>query len=247
MRLQSRSWTSLVVLVILIAVVGGAAFLLLRGGEETPEPVASPSLVPTELVLPSPTPLPLPTATPAPYVYVVQEGDTMYSIAAVYGLTLEELVAANDLADPSLIRPGDELIIPGMAAPTPAQPLEATAVPPTAIPRPVMPTATPAGPPVFEIAGVLGAGNLEAEAVRIRNQGGPASLEGWSLSDSTGNEFVFPRLVLFPGVELTIHTIGGISTPTHLYWGRGEPVWDPGELIVLRDAAGETVDTYIVP
>jgi hypothetical protein len=171
----------------------------------------------------------------------------MYSIATAYGLTLEELIAANGLADPNLIRPGDQLVIPGLVAPTPDQPGEATAVPPTAIPRPALPTATPAGPPLFEIAGVLGAGNLDSETVRVRNRGGPASLEGWTLSDSAGNEFVFPRLVLFPGAELTIHTVGGMSTPTHLYWGRGEPVWDAGELIVLRDAVGETADTYIVP
>jgi murein DD-endopeptidase MepM/ murein hydrolase activator NlpD len=51
-----------------------------------------------------------PTAEPP--IYVVQPGDTLFSIAQRFGSTVEAIVAANDIADPSLIRVGQRLIIP---------------------------------------------------------------------------------------------------------------------------------------
>jgi LysM repeat protein len=169
----------------------------------------------------------------------------MSGIAAAFGVTLEELIAANGLTDPNLIRPGDMLIIPGQTASGELPP--DTAPLPTAPPRPEVPTPTPAGPPMVEIAGVLGAGNLEAEVVRIRNRGGAASLEGWTLSDPAGNAFTFPRLVIFPTGEVAVYSGLGETSPTALYWARSEAAWNAGELIVLRDEEGDTIDTYIVP
>jgi LysM repeat protein len=45
-------------------------------------------------------------------VYVVEEGDTLWSIAQDYDTTVEAIVAANDLDEPESIAIGDELIIP---------------------------------------------------------------------------------------------------------------------------------------
>jgi LysM repeat protein len=45
-------------------------------------------------------------------VYVVQPGDTVGKIAAMYGTTVEAIVQANGLADPNLISVGQQLIIP---------------------------------------------------------------------------------------------------------------------------------------
>jgi competence protein ComEC len=98
-----------------------------------------------------------------------------------------------------------------------------------------------------EIAAVVGAGDLEVEQVRVRNTGGMAILEGWALSSATGDRYVFPRLVLFPGGEVTVHSRSGQNTPTHLYWGREEPAWTSGEMVVLEDQDGVVVDTYLVP
>jgi len=42
-------------------------------------------------------------------IYVVQPGDTLYGIAAELGTTVEELAAANGIADPNLIVPGQEI------------------------------------------------------------------------------------------------------------------------------------------
>ena len=50
--------------------------------------------------------------TPEPPVYVVQPGDTLYSIAQRFGTTVEAIAATNDIADPSLINVGQKLVIP---------------------------------------------------------------------------------------------------------------------------------------
>ena len=44
--------------------------------------------------------------------YVVQEGDTLSSIAARFGVTEAAIQRANDLADPNAIFVGQELVIP---------------------------------------------------------------------------------------------------------------------------------------
>jgi LysM repeat protein len=54
-------------------------------------------------------------ATVAPLggqVYVVERGDTLFSIGQRFGVTVAEIVAANDLLDPDRLNVGDELIIP---------------------------------------------------------------------------------------------------------------------------------------
>ena len=93
----------------------------------------------------------------------------------------------------------------------------------------------------------MGAGDLAAEVVVVRNLGGLVSLEGWTLSDAEGNTFTFPTISLFADVQMRVHSTPGRSTPSDLYWGREAPAWNAGELITLRDEIGNVVDTYIVP
>ena len=50
--------------------------------------------------------------TPEPLTYVVQSGDTLYEIAQSFGMTVDALMAANDIADRALIVTGQKLIIP---------------------------------------------------------------------------------------------------------------------------------------
>lgn len=246
--MQSRNWTPVAIGVILLSAAVGLALLALgREPAPTPTPTPSPTATPAPSAVPLPSPLPLPSPTPGPLLYTVQEGDTLARIAAAYGVSLEELIAANGLSDPNLIHVGQVLVIPGGTAPISEEPSTPTPLPPTAPPTPILPTSTPSGPPLVEIGGVLGAGDLAAEVVRVRNRGGTALLEGWTLSDAAGNLFTFPRLILFPGGEVAVHSGPGSSTPTHLYWGRAEAAWESGELIVLRDREGAVVDTYIVP
>jgi murein DD-endopeptidase MepM/ murein hydrolase activator NlpD len=50
--------------------------------------------------------------TPEPQIYVVEPGDTLFGIAGRFGSTVEAIVAANGITDPSLINPGQKLVIP---------------------------------------------------------------------------------------------------------------------------------------
>ena len=49
----------------------------------------------------------------------VAPGETMYRIAKNYGITVEELSAANGISDPRTLALGQELLIPGFDTPTP--------------------------------------------------------------------------------------------------------------------------------
>ena len=60
---------------------------------------------------PDPSPAGAPVAT-TPGRYVVEPGDTLQAIAERHGLQPITLASANDLADPDLVEPGRELLIP---------------------------------------------------------------------------------------------------------------------------------------
>jgi LysM repeat protein len=60
--------------------------------------------------------------TGGPVVHVVQRGESLLTIAARYRTTWQAIAAANNLANPNLIVPGQRLTIPSGGAPPPAQP-----------------------------------------------------------------------------------------------------------------------------
>lgn len=51
--------------------------------------------------------------SPTPFVHSVQEGETLLDIALEYGLSLDQLLAANPGVDPHILSIGQELSIPG--------------------------------------------------------------------------------------------------------------------------------------
>ncbi|SIS49371.1 LysM peptidoglycan-binding domain-containing protein [Salimicrobium flavidum] len=69
------------------------------------------------LVLPG-SGTPSPTPSPSEGTYTVKSGDTMYSIARRYNVTVSLLASSNNIANPSLIRTGQVLKIPGTGSPT---------------------------------------------------------------------------------------------------------------------------------
>lgn len=89
-------------------------------------PTCTATALPTATSTPTRTPSPTPTLTPTPIVHVVQSGETLYSIARYYGVTVESLAKANDISTMSYLHPDDELLVPNEGQiPTPT-------VPPTA-------------------------------------------------------------------------------------------------------------------
>ena len=77
-------------------------------------------------------------------VHTIKAGETLSVIARKYGVKVGELAAANNIADPTKIRVGQELKVPGKAGvSTPSAPAPA----PVAEPEPVAPT--PSAPPAF--------------------------------------------------------------------------------------------------
>ncbi len=72
----------------------------------TPDP-AIPTATPTSV----PTPTPLPTAVPT--TYTVQFGDTLFGIAAAYGVSVVELAQLNGITNYNQLSVGQVLTIPG--------------------------------------------------------------------------------------------------------------------------------------
>ncbi len=62
-------------------------------------------------------------------VHRVQHGETLNSIALAYGITREQLIKANHLSNPNLIKVNQSLMIPGATPEIPDQPTLITAVP----------------------------------------------------------------------------------------------------------------------
>ncbi len=93
-----------------------------------PPPTATPTDTPSE---PTATPTPDATETPIPEptkdagIYTVQPGDTPIGIASALGISVDELMAYNNIKDPSSLRINQELKIPPQATDTP----EPTATP----------------------------------------------------------------------------------------------------------------------
>jgi LysM repeat protein len=80
-------------------------------------PVASPTPAP-----PSPTPGP----AGAPVTYKIQPGDSLSSIAQKFGVTVDDIVKANNIENPNEIYAGQEIIIPPPKPGGAGQPAEAT-------------------------------------------------------------------------------------------------------------------------
>ncbi len=70
-----------------------------------------------------PPAVPAPSPAPSGNVYTVQPGDTLSRIARRFGVSLNDLAAANGIVNRSFIRAGQQLKIPGaVPPPSPAEP-----------------------------------------------------------------------------------------------------------------------------
>ncbi|MCY4464319.1 MAG: LysM peptidoglycan-binding domain-containing protein [Chloroflexi bacterium] len=130
----------------------------------TPESTSETTATEESGLEPSPTlsPTPEPTATPATVTHVVQEGETVSSLALQYGTTIAAIGTANQLDPRNVIFVGQRLAVPvsgfeaqfieavsASATPTVTATATATATPvPTDTPTPTL-TPTPTATPTF--------------------------------------------------------------------------------------------------
>ena len=79
-----------------------------------PPPVAvEPLPLPPPPVVAEPPPPPPTTRGPGePLSYTVQQGDTLFSIARQFGVSVDELIEVNNIANPDVIYVDDQLTIP---------------------------------------------------------------------------------------------------------------------------------------
>lgn len=78
--------------------------------------------------------------------HTVAAGESLGVIARKYQVTVGELAAANNITDPSRVRAGQQLVIPGAKGATPAAAAPAAAAKAAATPAATPPRAAPAGP-----------------------------------------------------------------------------------------------------
>ncbi len=121
------------------------------------------------------------TPTPGPdgkIIYVVQDGDALWTIAALSGKSVEELMALNGIQSGDFLRPGMELLL-GIAGP--AQPTAAPQAQPTDTPRPLTPT------PVFGTGEICVMLFLDVNGDARLTEGEPPLSGGQiSIADPTG-------------------------------------------------------------
>ena len=181
-----------------------------------------------------------------PVLHTVQAGETLNIISQQYDVSIDDIMAANNMTDPNFIAVGQQLTIPvgGLPEPTIA-PTETAVTNPS--PIPTEPAA--AGGGVIAVTGVIDPGVLETEAVQLVNSGAQEqSISGWKVRDEDSNVYTFGDVSIFgEGAGVLLHTRAGDDTFSDLHWGLEEPAWRSGEQLTLFDASEQVVATFTVP
>lgn len=179
--------------------------------------------------------------------YTVQTGDTLGRISTEFDVPVADIMAINGIDDPNFLQVGQNLIIPIGGLPTSTPPPTETAMPALS-PTPISVELPQEGEAIIQIGEIVGAGQVEDEAISIVNSGSrPISLLGWRLSDEDGRTYTFGQVTLFgDGAAILLHSATGQEGPADLFWGFEESVWQPGETATLFDAEGTIRATALV-
>lgn len=125
------------------------------------------------------------TAPAAAITHVVKSGETLGGIAKKYQTKVGEIATANNIADPTKIRVGQTLKIPGGQSASSAKPTAAPAVPAVSAPAPAAapvtpvspgfasPFETPASAPAEESPFITPAAPSDAPLIRVEESGAP--------------------------------------------------------------------------
>jgi LysM repeat protein len=146
---------------------------------------AAPTATPLSTAVPSPTP----TLPPNQTLHTVKKGETLISIAKLYGTTAAAIRTANNMKSTTPIHEGDQLIVPLLAANTPT------------------PTPTPAPTPTPVVYVVVQNDTLSAIAKRFGTTV-EALMRANGISDATG---------IHAGTRLTIPVAAPTAVPVVTY------------------------------
>ncbi len=193
----------------------------------TPSPSPTPTLTPTPTStptpVPTPTPTPSPTPTPAPIAYTVVSGDTLLGIAGNFGITLDQLLAANNWTTPPPLLPNMVLVIPPPAA---------------SLPETTGPANGPANGPTTPTP-VMGAVNYQVKPGDTLT--GIAETLGVAIGDIIANNDIRDANDLIPGTILAIpvglareDAEGAAPLPTPVYPAPA-PISPPDHSIIVGD------------
>ena len=215
------------------------------GGEGVTAVTLPPIAITAEAIAQS-TDTPVPEEGPP--VHVVQPGDTLGNLAQFYDVPIEDIMAANDLANADFLFVGQQLVIPVGGLPTVAPEPTSTGTP-NVPPSPVATEPPAAGEVDIVITSVQGVGQLESEAVQIVNNGTrQAALLNWEIRDEDDHVYTFGLHTIFgDGAGVLVYTRTGQNSATAVYWNLAEAVWESGETVRLVDADGAERATYVIP
>ncbi len=196
-----------------------------------------------------------PTFTPTDQsgcpTYTIKKNDIVGTIAAAYGVSVNDIMRANNLSNRDLTRLqiGQVLIIPvngcGLTTETPT-PTETPTEEISPTPPPTSTTAPVVSNAKIEVSAITSPGDITAEGITIRNvSGGQIAIGGWKLKDNHGNTFTFPDYSMYEDRYVIIYTREGTTGPLALYWGLPSAIWGfPDQTITLIDASGNVQATY---
>ena len=191
--------------------------------------IANPNLIYAGQTLVIPTGTTPPTSPPSTpggtVVYVVQPGDYLAKIARQFNTTVSAILAVNNIPNPNLIYPGQQLIIPvGGTVPPPA-----TSVPPaTSAPATSVPATTP---PTGQTIHVVQYGETLSSIARRYGTTTTAIAQA--------NGIVNPNLI-FVGQRLVIPTGGTVPPPATSVPGPGPTAPPPNPGTTGFELGGQT-------
>ena len=141
-------------------------------------------------------------------IHVVQPGDTLYEIAQLYGVSMEEIAEANNLANIRAVMLGFPLVIPGVDGPLGAEPT--TTPRPATTPRPyVVPASAVAVP--GGVQHTVEAGDTLFRISMIYNVAMTTIAEANNLAD--GRTVRLGQKLFIPGATLAGRAGSATATP----------------------------------
>ena len=116
MRRDTRQGAYIIGFIVVVAALAGFLYVGLNwatGPGRAAALATQPTVTPIVVAPPAP---PAPSPTVGEQTYVVQNGDYPEKIAQKFGIKTDELIAANNIADPQKLQIGQTLKIPAPAS-----------------------------------------------------------------------------------------------------------------------------------